>query len=71
MPGLRLPSFVDESVQVVTNDDNTVPSCYATQAWNQAVRTQKMVINAEHKSAHTHSAARCDRSALSSVPLMR
>ena len=54
VPGLRLPSFVDESVQVVTNDENTVPSCYATQAWNQATRTQKMTINAEQKSASTH-----------------
>ena len=52
VPGLRLPSFVDESVQVVTNDENTVPSCHATQAWNQATRTQKMTVNAELKSAH-------------------
>ena len=51
VPGLRLPSFVDESVQVVTNDENTVPSCYATQAWNFATRTQKMTINADQKSA--------------------
>ena len=53
VPGLRLPSFVDESVQVVTNDDNTVPACYATQAWNQATRTQKMTVHADQKSAHT------------------
>ena len=47
VPGLRLPCFVDESVSVVTNNEVTVPSCYAMQAWNTAARTQRMTLNAE------------------------
>ena len=47
VPGLRLPCFVDESVSVVTNNEVTVPSCYAVQAWNAAARAQRMTLNAE------------------------
>ena len=47
VPGLRLPCFVDESVSVVTNNEVTVPSCYAVQAWNAAARTQRMTLGAE------------------------
>ena len=47
VPGLRLPCFVDESVSVVTNNEVTVPSCYAVQAWNTAARSQRMTLNAD------------------------
>lgn len=38
VPALRLPMFVDASVEVEINDRNTVPAAYTDGAWGQVLR---------------------------------
>jgi hypothetical protein len=39
VPQLKLPTFVDASVQIVINDPFTVPSAYGDGVWNEVMRT--------------------------------
>ena len=43
VPGLKLPTVIDETIVVRTNDLTTVPSAYASQAWNLALRVNPLM----------------------------
>lgn len=43
VPGLKLPTVLDESIAVRTNDATTVPSCYTVAAWNHALRVNPLM----------------------------
>ena len=43
VPGLKLPTVLDDSIVVRTNDVGTVASCYTISAWSQALRVNPLM----------------------------
>jgi hypothetical protein len=37
VPGLKLPTFVDASVQIIINDPFTVPAAFAESVWSEGI----------------------------------